>query len=164
MKPVVCEVTTTVKASPEDTFVRVVPIDLPSIFRGFGPLPAVVATEEQTGAWDTAGQTRRVRLSDGSTAREMLTDYDPPRYFGYRVSDFSGPLRFLTTGARGEWWFEDEPGRSTALRWRYAFEPRSALARPVLWAIVRPLWRGYMASALRGTQILVESSAPAPTS
>ncbi len=155
---VVSEATLTIRAPRATTFERVAPIDLPSIFRGYGPLPAVVATEGQTGAWDAAGQTRRIRLSDGSTAREELTDYERPRHFAYCVRDFTGPLRLLTSGARGSWWFDEAADGATSVRWRYAFEPRAWWTRPILWAVVRPLWRGYMRAALHAARAQVEAS------
>ncbi|MEJ2286832.1 MAG: hypothetical protein P8X85_24955 [Desulfobacterales bacterium] len=83
-------------------FEYIVPIDLPLIFTGYGPLPAVNCAKKQTGGLNKAGQTRTVTLSDGSTARERLTKYDHPHYFSYTVSDFSGVLRFLTISANGE--------------------------------------------------------------
>jgi len=54
-------------------FEYIVPIDLPLIFTGYGPLPAVNGVQNQTGGWNKAGQTRTVTLSDGSTSRELLT-------------------------------------------------------------------------------------------
>jgi hypothetical protein len=42
----------------DSTFCFIAPIDLTTIFRGYGPLPAVVGTTDQTGAWDAAGQSR----------------------------------------------------------------------------------------------------------
>lgn len=130
-------------------FAHIVPINLPAIFTGYGPLPAVTATREQTGAWDAAGQTRTVQLSDGSTARERLTAYELPQYFAYTVSEFSGVLRFLAREARGEWWFVERGSGRTGIRWRYEFRPRYWLAVPLLALITRLLWRGYMAKALR---------------
>ena len=67
---------------------------------GYGPLPAVARVENQTGKWDAVGQTRTIRLADGTTARETLTSYDAPYYFAYTVSDVTGALRFF--GARGQ--------------------------------------------------------------
>jgi hypothetical protein len=94
-------VETRVAAPPAVALGRIAPIELARIFRGYGPLPAVLRTRDQTGAWDATGQTRTVELSEGSTAREQLLTFEAPRYFGYRVSDFSGSLRWLTVGPRG---------------------------------------------------------------
>jgi hypothetical protein len=38
----------------DTTFCFIAPIDLTTIFRGYGPLPAVVGSIDQTGAWDAA--------------------------------------------------------------------------------------------------------------
>ena len=111
--------------------------------------PAVTSTRDQTGDWDAPGQTRTVCLSDGSTAKEHLTAYDYPTYFSYTVSDFTGSLRFVTTGANGEWWFAANPAiGGTDVKWRYAFKPRVSLAAPFLSFIAKVLWRGYMRKAI----------------
>lgn len=141
-------VSSEVAASQVVAFEHIVPINLPSIFTGFGPLPAVTGTENQTGDWDTAGQTRTVHLSDGSSAQELLTKYEHPHYFSYKVSGFTGALRFLTSSADGEWWFSSNAAGQTNIKWHYAFNARSILAVPVLWFIATVLWRGYMRKAL----------------
>jgi len=139
-------------------FEYIVPIDLTLIFTGYGPLPAVIGVENQTGSWNGAGQTRTVILSDGSTARELLTRYDHPRYFSYTVSNFSGVLRFLTISANGEWWFEtSQHPHSTFVKWSYAFNSRSAIVAPVLWLITNFLWQGYMNKALKLCKHQIES-------
>jgi hypothetical protein len=137
-----------VAASQAEAFEHIVPIDLASIFTGYGPLPAVTRTRNQTGAWDAAGQTRTVDLSDGSSAQELLTRYEHPSYFSYTVSGFTGALRFLTTSAKGEWWFGRGASGKTSIRWHYAFNARSFFAVPLLWFIASVLWRGYMRKAL----------------
>lgn len=151
-------VETDINANQSAAFEHIVPIDLVSIFTGYGPLPAVTGTQGQTGAWDAAGQTRTVRLSDGSSAEELLTRYDYPRYFSYTVSGFTGVLRWLTTSANGEWWFNRDisPGR-THIQWRYAFNARSVFATPVLWLAANFLWHGYMNKALALAKLQVES-------
>lgn len=136
-------------ASAEQAFAHIVPIDLTSIFTGYGPLPAVTGTFNQTGAWDAVGQTRTVGLSDGSSATELMTGYAPSSYFSYTVSGFTGSLRFLANSAHGEWWFNRNPlSGKTRITWRYQFNPRSKLAIPALWLITKMLWRAYMNKAL----------------
>jgi hypothetical protein len=137
-----------------DAFCHVVPIDLRSIFKGYGLLPAVIGTEEQTGNWDTIGQTRSVYLSDGSSAKELLTQYQKPDYFSYVVSDFTGILGLLITSAVGEWWFEtgNLSANSTVIRWSYTFIPKSLIAIPILWLLNKFLWAGYMRSAISNIQ------------
>lgn len=144
--------------SKEQAFLHIVPIDLASIFTGYGPLPSVTKTLDQTGPWDAAGRTRTVVFSDGSSARESLTEYEYPNRFAYRITEFTGALRFLTREARGEWWFETLPGQSaTTVRWRYEFFSRSRMLAPLVGLFTRCLWRGYMAKALRLSKAHVET-------
>ena len=75
----------TAAADVETTFDTLMPVDLSRIFRGYGPLPAVVETTDQTGAWDHVGVSRTVKLSDGHDVRERITAYERPGYFAYRV-------------------------------------------------------------------------------
>ncbi len=151
-------VKTTVTANQADTFEHIVPIDLTSIFKGYGPLPSVTGSQNQVGDWDTAGQTRTVHLSDNSSAQELLTQYEHLRYFSYTVSGFTSLLRFLTTSANGEWWFTIGSSGQTDIKWRYEFNARSVLAIPVLWLITNILWRNYMRKALRLSKAQIENS------
>ncbi len=149
-----------VEADRASCFLYIVPIDLASIFTGYGPLPAVTGTRNQSGGWNAPEQTRTVLLSDGSTAQELLTAYQQPRYFSYTVSAFSGVLRLLVASANGEWWFEtDQPATATLVKWRYAFNARSAWAAPLVWFITTLLWRGYMRKALRLAKAQLETAA-----
>lgn len=140
-------VETLARARPEATFLAIAPIELARIFLGFGPLPAVVGTRDQTGDWDHVGATRIVELAGGSEAREEITAYRAPSYFAYRVSGFSGSLRLLVDHADGAWWFSEAPDEATQVRWTYTFRPRpgrGALVR----AIAAPLWQAYARRAL----------------
>jgi Polyketide cyclase / dehydrase and lipid transport len=152
----------TAAAVPEAVFDVIVPIALPEIFTGFGPLPAVIGTRDQTGAWDHVGAERAIDLADGSTAREEITAHARPTYFAYRVSEFSSALGRLVHGARGEWWFEPAGG-GTAIRWRYTFEPRTG-ARPLVAVVIARLWRGYARRALALAVARAERAADPPAS
>jgi hypothetical protein len=154
-------VETAVDAPREQAFSTIASIDVSTIFTGYGPLPAVTGVLDQVGEWDAAGQTRSVTLSDGSSARERLTGYKSPGYFSYTVSGFTGVLRFLTTSADGEWWFEPVSETKTHIKWRYAYDPRNAIAVPLLWFIVNVLWRGYMRKALSLSKCQIEANARA---
>lgn len=153
------QVLTIIEADQIETFMHIAPIDLTSIFTGFGPLPAVVGTKDQIGQWDEVGQTRTVELSDGSIAQEKLNEYIHPTYFNYTVSNFSGMLRFLTTSANGEWWFEHQAAGKTRVKWKYAFNARSVFAVPVLWFVANVLWQRYMAKALSLAKRQIETAA-----
>lgn len=165
MNPYAATVLTHINASPARAFEHIAPIDPRAMFTGYGPLPAVIGTRDQTGAWDTPGQTRTVALSDGSVAKEQLKHYHPAQYFSYTVSGFTGALRWLATGANGAWWFDPQAdGTQTTVRWRHAFHARSKWAAPVLWLLAHVLWRGYMRKALRLAKRQIESQPRASAS
>jgi hypothetical protein len=158
MRSTVAIVETTIEAPTEVAFKHIVPIDLPSIFTGYGPLPSVIRTRDQTGSWDAAGRSRTVEFSDGSSARESLTGYEYPNRFTYRIDRFTGVLRFLATEALGEWTFERVPGsHSTKVRWSYEFVSRAKILQPLVGLFTQKLWRGYMSNALSLSKAQVEA-------
>jgi Polyketide cyclase / dehydrase and lipid transport len=136
-----------VRRPAASAFTTIVPIDLAKIFRGFGPLPRVAGTRDQTGPWDHVGARRVVELADGSEAHEELTAYEAPAHFAYRVSGFTGPLRHLVSHADGAWWFSDRGGDAGHVRWTYVFQPRPGRALLVR-AAIAPLWTIYQRRAL----------------
>jgi hypothetical protein len=142
----------------EQAFLGVVPINLSSIFTGFGPLPAVSGVTDQTGDWDAAGQTRSVSFSDGSSVKEKLTGYNKPQYFSYILSDFTGVLRLLATSANGDWWFEPVSEDKTHVKWRYVFNSRNIFTIPFLWFITKALWKCYMKKALSLSKNQIEAN------
>ena len=89
--------------------------------------------------------------------KEKLTEYKAPHYFSYTVSGFTGVFRFFTTSANGEWWFEPVSENKTRIKWRYTYNARNVVTIPLLWFIVKVLWRGYMQKSLSMTKRQVES-------
>lgn len=152
----------TMQVPREALFAWFIPVELPRILPGWGPLPAVIATEGQTGPWDAPGSRRVVRLADGSEAEEVVTACETPRRFSYRVSGFTNPLiKALAEAAEGEWTFTERDGApaATEVVWTYAFIPRSALTAGPLSLVVRFLWRRYMQAGLSAMKRLAEREA-----
>lgn len=139
---------TTVETNIRRAFETIVPINLTTIFTGYKFFPAVIGTRDVTGDWDAAGQTRIVCLSDGSEAQEQLASYHPTESFSYKISGFTGSLKYLAKSAEGEWWFEKVSENSTHVKWRYAFNPVSIFTLPILWIVAKIFWVGYMTNAL----------------
>ncbi|TVT61832.1 SRPBCC family protein [Amycolatopsis rhizosphaerae] len=145
--------------SPGETFRIIVPIDLSLVFKGWGPFPGVRGVKNQTGAWDSAGQSRNPDLTDGSTAVERLTEYTAPHSFAYEISGFTNVLGRLVSGVRGEWTFTPD-AEGTLIRWTYEFKPlpyRGWIIR----RIVVPLWRRYMHHGVEDARRAAEEIAAA---
>jgi hypothetical protein len=132
----------------EQAFHRTLPVPLTEIFsRRHGLFPPIKEVRDQTGAWDAAGQTRTVVMADGGSTREELTSVDPPRSFGYRLGDATGPMALLVDHVLGEWTFTPVAD-GTEVTWRWDIHPRSALSALALPVFGR-MWKGYARQALR---------------
>jgi len=137
---------------------------LPKVLTGYGPLPAVVKTSENTGPWTVAGSARLIHLADGSTVREQVTDFEPSKRFAYRVWEFGNPIiSSLATGARGEWTFAPAAG-GTLVTWSYTFNAKNGLAALPLSGITQILWRGYMDVCLENSKRLMAKNVADPKS
>lgn len=148
----------TASAEQQLTYDVAVGIDLTLIFKRFGPLPAVVGTQDQTGPWNAVGRSRKPQLSDGSAAHEQITAWHPPWYFEYEVSGFTNILRLLVSGARGDWKFSPRTGGGTVITWTYGFRPLRG-RKMVVRLLIVPLWRVYMRRSLARTVTEVERQA-----
>jgi len=115
----------------------------------FGPIPAVVAVHDQTGAWDAPWQSRRLDLSDGSSVVERIVRVEPTSTFVYELSHFTGLLGRLVSGGRAEWVYSAEGVGGTRIDWTYSFVARPLLG-PVVRGIVRFAWAPYMRRVLAG--------------
>jgi hypothetical protein len=148
--------TVLIPGTPEKVFAFIAAEDvLPKVLTGYGPLPAVTRTSENTGPWDKPGSARVVHLADGTSAREQVTRYSSPKDFAYRVWDFGNPVvKTLATEARGEWRFTPT-GDSTQVEWTYTFVAKNAAAALPLSGITQLLWRGYMDVCLDNTAKLL---------
>jgi hypothetical protein len=141
-------ITTTLTRSstqqPDVVYAHLIGCDATRMFRPVGGLPGVAAVRLHAGSWGQAGDSRTITLTDGSTAREALTAVAAPRSFTYMVSAYTGVLRLLVT--RGESTFSCSPAShgGTDIRWTYAYTPRSAFVRPIVWLIRVFLWERYM--------------------
>ena len=132
------------------------PLDPTKYYPKFGPLPAVVGVRDQTGPWDTVGQSRTLVLSDGSSVVETITDADSPTFFAYELSNFTKLFGKLVAGARAEWRFE-RIDTGTSIRWTYTFHAKRGRGWIVA-AIVRLFWARYMNRVLPPIARAVESA------
>jgi hypothetical protein len=133
-------------AKPDRTFAILTPSDPTRFYPRFGPIPAIVRVDDQTGDWDAVGQSRRLTLSDGGTLIERLKVVDPPRRFAYQLTDFTGFFGNLVAFAEAEWDF-DANVEGTRIRWTYTFHAQPKRGWIVRLVVV--LWWGrYMRRVL----------------
>jgi len=142
----------TIPVPPEDAFARTMPMPLPELFTSrSGPIPPIMETREQPETWDTVGQSRTIVLTDGATVRETLTTVDPPRSFGYDLTEVTGALRLLVSSAAGSWAFEPD-GTGCRVTWSWTLHPRRPIG-PLAMPIFRRFWHPYARKALAQLEV-----------
>lgn len=134
------------QATPKQAFEISGPVDPAKFYPKYGPLPAVVGVEDQSGSWDTVGRTRKLVLSDGGHVIETITDAASPTFFAYELSDFQKLFGKLVKGARAEWRFERVTD-GTRISWKYTYFPLPG-AGLIVGAIVKLFWAPYMKKVL----------------
>ena len=138
----------------DEAFTGTLPLPLTSVFRHwYGPIGPIKEVRDQTGEWDTAGQTRLVLLTPSGSFHEELTSLDPPHSFGYALTGITGPSGLLVGRADGEWRFAPS-GSATTVTWRWNIHARSALTAPLLPALGL-LWKGYARKSLETLSALL---------
>jgi hypothetical protein len=141
-------------AALRSTWEVVQPLTPVGFYPSFGFLPAVIEVRNQSGAWDAAGDSRQLMLSDGGSVIEHIRIVDSPRSFAYELTDFQKVFGKIVKYARSEWYFTEVTG-GTRIQWTYTFFALPGM-RWVLAAIVGLLWRPYMRTVLRGIVAEVE--------
>ena len=146
MRRVTARATRRIPAPPEQVFEYVLPVDLSTVIKRWGPLPGVKGVRDQSGEWDHVGATRTILLEDGSEAQEKLVTYNPPHHFGYTLA-LGVPTSLLASNAAGTWWFHPAEDGGTDLEWAWAFVPRPGLGL-FIEGVLAPLWERYADQAL----------------
>ncbi|MBW0015347.1 SRPBCC family protein [Mycobacterium sp.] len=147
VKPLVVAQSRVVEVPPEKAFRETMQLPLPELFsHWYGPIPPIKEVRDQTGDWDAPGRSRRLIMPGGSV-REELNSVDPPRSFGYRLTDITGPMALLIGSVTGVWNF-DQVGDGTEITWRWTIYPKSRLAGPAL-PVFGMVWKGYARRALK---------------
>lgn len=153
-KSVVVEQSRAIPVQSEDAFGGTLAAALPVICsHWYGLIPPIKEVRDQTGAWDSVGQARVITMVGGGRVREELTSVDPPRSFGYTLTDIKGPLAPLVALVEGKWSFAPAD-TGTTVTWQWTIHPRSALAAPVLPVFAR-MWRGYARGVLEKLSALL---------
>jgi hypothetical protein len=135
-------------ADPARTFDLLTPSDPVRFYPKFRVIPAVVSVSDQSGAWDAAGQTRTLHLSDGSSVVETTKSVERPTFFAYELTDFTKAFGPLVDHARAEWRFDPAEG-GTRITWSYTFFGRPGRGW-IVELIVRFAWAAYMRKVMVG--------------
>lgn len=165
MTTVSSTVEATIHAPREPLFQWLVPgvffDQLETVLRDAAFMPGVERTSGTTGPWDVPGSHRIVHTTDGNQVREEVTAAVAPEYFSYRVTEFTSALiRPLVSEARGQWWFTEANG-STHAKWTYSFDTKAIWATPLLYPMVKVLWKRYMQAAMDTTKRRAEAEVKA---
>ncbi|CAM4415141.1 Polyketide cyclase / dehydrase and lipid transport [Mycobacterium basiliense] len=132
----------------EEAFHGTLPVPLPDICgHWYGPIPPIKEVRDQTGDWGAVGESRTLLMVGGGSVHEELTTVEPPRLFGYRLTDIKGPMSVLVGSVTGAWIFVPMDG-GTQITWRWTIHPKSALTAPALPAFGM-LWKGYARRVLQ---------------
>ncbi|HQW81396.1 MAG: SRPBCC family protein [Rhodanobacteraceae bacterium] len=114
----------------------------PTLFRGFGPIPAL--TRISLHAAPAVGCSRTVESADGGRMTECITALEPGHRHAYSLSGFRPPLSWLVRAGHADWQFTAN-GDGTTVVWRYRFE----LTTPLVWPLAAPLLKIFMQGAMR---------------
>ncbi|MBI3070611.1 MAG: SRPBCC family protein [Deltaproteobacteria bacterium] len=122
--------------------------NIPRIFVGYGPIPAVVSATVRGDGILREGATRTIENSDGSVIDEAITALVRPTRQAYRLpGGFKKPFSFIVRSAEGNWVFS-QTSTGTRVDWSFRFELTSPIARPFGWLLMRLFFQKAMERCL----------------
>jgi hypothetical protein len=146
LEPIQAVASISIAADKAKTCAAALALDPVKIVRAKGLIPGVKSLAGQLGPWSEAGQTRRLTLTDGSTAVETLMALEPDGY-SYRISELTGPFRLIVKEANARFSVSAR-GDVSILTWTYEFMPKGGVAAAALSFLVDSQWNGFMDAAL----------------
>lgn len=126
---IMCRAEQTMPCAPDAVFALMVDPDrFPSMFEGYGPIPAIRSVTLDTPL--AVGATRRIHNTDGTTLTEQVTALDRPVRHAYTLGGFRPPFSWLVTRGESDWTLSAQAS-GTHVRWIYDFTLTSALVYPL---------------------------------
>ena len=123
--------------------------NIPRVFVGYGPIPAVVSATVRGDGVMREGATRTIENSDGSVIDEAIIAFVRPTRQAYRLpGGFKKPFSFLVRSAEGNWAFSSTPSGGTRIDWDFRFELTSPIAQPFGWLLMRLFFQKAMVRCL----------------
>jgi hypothetical protein len=146
-----------VASSDRDAFTLMSDMEkFPSFFTGYGPIPHVVGCELVTPSPVGVGSKRLITNGDGSVLEEVVQVHVPGKEQKYRIEKgFVPPFSWMIAAAEGHWIFEPD-GEQTRITWRYRFELRTMLVKPIAGFIVHGLFKRAMTRCLANMKAALE--------
>ncbi len=142
-----------IAASPEVVFDFVTSLsNLPKVFHGYGPIPAIIKAEMADGGEMREGSVRRIENSDGSVIDEEMITFNKPERQTYRmVRGFKFPISLLIESGGGDWKFT-ATAKGTRIDWEFYFMLTSPLFYPVGLLLVQVFMQTAMQQCLDNIQ------------
>ena len=131
--------------------------NLPKVFRGFGPIPAIIKAEMVDGGEMREGGVRRIENSDGSVIDEEIITFNKTGRQTYRlVRGFKFPISLLIESGGGDWKFT-ATAKGTRIDWEFYFMLTSGLFYPVGLLLVQVFMQTAMQQCLDNIQECLEN-------
>ena len=152
--PIDLQATSHFAAAPDTVFALAVDAErFPSLFRGYGPIPALRRITLHGPL--ALGVTRDVEGEDGVVMLETVTAFEPGRRHAYTLSRLRPPLSWLVRAGHADWTFAPRDG-GTDVVWRYRFELTSPLAWPIAALLLLVFMQGAMRRCLRAMTVALD--------
>ena len=144
-------------ATPEHVFDLLFSVPPQRVFtRRHGPIPPLREVRDDGARFAEPGDSRTLVLADGGSMLETLTEVDRPHGFGYRLTEFTGPLKPLTERVEGRWTVEPA-GTGARVTWSWRLHPRGRVGALGLSAFAK-FWPGYARKGLGDLERLILES------
>lgn len=134
MKPIVFSCTEILPFTPEEVVRQILDVSNWPKFHGYGPIPGIQVAEYEIRTPEIVGSRIRVVNRDGSKHVEEIVSWVANQSLQLHMKEFSPPLSRLATRIQETWEFEPQ-GSQTKVTRSFELQHKSALARPILWAI-----------------------------
>jgi hypothetical protein len=145
-------------ASPETVFdFSTNHLNLPKVFTGYGPVPAILKAETLENEPFQAGSIRRVYNADGSVIDEKMIELSRPTQQQYQlVRGFKPPFSWLFQGAGGDWTFSPTAS-GTLVEWKFNFVLTSPIVYPVASVLIHSFFVRAQQQCLINIKQLIET-------
>lgn len=157
-------VSTTYKCSLERAFKTPMLCDITKIHTGFGIMPKVTHTAEDTN-WGKPGSSKKVYVSKSITQKGGFASVDniierkENQYWVIQVDNFqSWMLSFYKFV--GEWETKEVEGQKIQVNYTYYLHSSNPLLYPFCWVFGKTFWRVYMKRVLENIREMTHHKEP----